>query len=335
MLLHVGVDDHRREINGGTVPPEPLHRLGALPLLEDVDHAALHRIGHQVEAVAGVHRPCSLDHRTAGGEVFGSIVGSDPQPSRDNDHRRRILRFGVQNRWRGVHPISRTDPLHSPGSGADGPVWPSPIPRRHRPANAGGPTSDPGFTDSSSSTGNSWSADTLDAPTALDATGGGPTLTSVSHGGQVLTKVRADSVVSSGNTGSLEVWILDEAGIATAGGNTISVVWTQRRAPRSTPTPSSNTSTRLRRPSVTTRTRRWRRRLSAPPTSWPTGRASPPRWCSTQLSAVDQPPGGDGNRSGRRLPATGRSGYRRRPPHRRTAATDRSPTGSPRDVRLG
>lgn len=200
------------------------------------------------------------------------------------------------------------------------------------------PISDAGFTDSSSSTGNSWSADTLDAPTALTAIGGaavtldwtatsdtyasghrvfratspggpytqiaqltprsnvshvdnaalgtyyyavrafhgtwesgnsnevsasvvevaltgswqaglthvpasgsdrmmvfaasneqastsGPTLTSVSYGGQALTKVRADSVVSSGKTGSLEVWILDEAGIAAAGGNTISVVW--------------------------------------------------------------------------------------------------------------
>ncbi len=53
-----------------------------------------------------------------------------------------------------------------------------------------------------------------------------PMLSSVSFGGQPLTPVLAEQVADGCCTASLEVWLLDEAGIAAATGSGITVSWT-------------------------------------------------------------------------------------------------------------
>lgn len=52
-----------------------------------------------------------------------------------------------------------------------------------------------------------------------------PTLSSVSYGGRAMTKLTNLSAVSYGRSGGLEIWTLDEAGIAAASGTTIVPSW--------------------------------------------------------------------------------------------------------------
>lgn len=53
-----------------------------------------------------------------------------------------------------------------------------------------------------------------------------PTLSSVTYGGQALTKVVSEQVTSSSVTALVETWILDEAGIAAASNTTFVPTWT-------------------------------------------------------------------------------------------------------------
>lgn len=53
----------------------------------------------------------------------------------------------------------------------------------------------------------------------------GPSLVSVSYGGQALTPVLTEEVTSSSVTARLEIWILDEAGIVAATNSTFTATW--------------------------------------------------------------------------------------------------------------
>ncbi|MGH1489825.1 MAG: hypothetical protein ACRBK7_10595 [Acidimicrobiales bacterium] len=52
-----------------------------------------------------------------------------------------------------------------------------------------------------------------------------PTLSGLTYGGQPLTKVVSQTVLGSGRMADLEVWILDEAGIAAAANTTLTPTW--------------------------------------------------------------------------------------------------------------
>ncbi len=60
---------------------------------------------------------------------------------------------------------------------------------------------------------------------AEDGSSGNRDLVSVSYGGQALTKFNAIGVTSSSIEARVEIWTLDEAGIAAAGSATLSVSW--------------------------------------------------------------------------------------------------------------
>jgi hypothetical protein len=53
-----------------------------------------------------------------------------------------------------------------------------------------------------------------------------PTLTGLSYGGQPMTQIMADTVLGAGRYAALEVWILNEAGIAAATNSTLTPTWT-------------------------------------------------------------------------------------------------------------